>query len=134
MNTGTLTDTRRCKIVAYYNSVVDTDGRNAAGIAPIKEDLDAIAAAQSLDDLCRLSLLDDAETGLSVMFDWGFTPDPWDTSHYMLSLEAAAPLATVDVYDGSNPTAYDAYVRYLTTLLTLSGKVKTTQPTWQKII
>ena len=122
VNTGTLTNTRARKIVAYYNSVVDTDGRNAAGIAPIKEDLDAIAAAQSLDDLCRLSLLDDAETGLSLMFDWGFTPDPWDTSHYMLSLEAAAPLATVDVYDGSNPTAYDAYVRYLTTLLTLSGK------------
>lgn len=122
VNTGTLTDTRARKIVAYYNSVVDTDGRNAAGIAPIKEDLDAIAAAQSLDDLCRLSLLDDAETGLSLMFDWGFAPDPWDTSHYMLSLEAAAPLATVDVYDGSNPTAYDAYVRYLTTLLTLSGK------------
>lgn len=122
VNAGTLTDTRACKLEAYYSSVGDTDGRNAAGIAPIKEDLDAIAAAQSLDDLCRLSLLDDAETGLSVMFDWGFAPDPWDTSHYMLSLEAAAPLATVDVYDGSNPTAYDAYVRYLTTLLTLSGK------------
>lgn len=122
VNTGTLTDTRARKIVAYYNSVVDTDGRNAAGIAPIKEDLDAIAAAQSVEDLYNLSLLDDAETGLSLMFDWGFAPDPWDTSHYMLSLEAAAPLATVDVYDGSNPTAYDAYVRYLTTLLTLSGK------------
>lgn len=122
INAGTLTDTRACKLEAYYSSVGDTDGRNAAGIAPIKEDLDAIAAAQSLDDLCRLSLLDDAATGLSVMFDWGFTPDPWDTSHYMLSLEAATPLTTVDVYDGSNPTAYDAYVRYLTTLLTLSGK------------
>lgn len=122
VNAGTLTDTRARKLEAYDSSVMDADGRNAAGIAPIKEDLEAIAAAQSLDDLCRLSLLDDAETGLSVMFDWGFTPDPWDTSHYMLSLEAAAPLATVDVYDGSNPTAYDACVRYLTTLLTLSGK------------
>lgn len=122
VNAGTLTDTRACKLEAYYSSVGDTDGRNAAGIAPIKEDLDAIAAAQSFDDLCRLSLLDDTKTGLSLMFDWGFTPDPWDTSHYMLSLEAATPLTTVDVYDGSNPTAYDAYVRYLTTLLTLSGK------------
>lgn len=122
VNAGTLTDTRACKLEAYYSSVGDTDGRNAAGIAPIKEDLDAIAAAQSVEDLYNLSLLDDAATGLSLMFDWGFTPDPWDTSHYMLSLEAAAPLTTVDVYDGSNPTAYDAYVRYLTTLLTLSGK------------
>ena len=122
VNTGTLTDTRACKLKAYYSSVGDTDGRNAAGIAPIKEDLDAIAAAQSLDDLCRLSLLDDAATGLSLMFDVGYDVNLWDSAHYMLVLEAATPLTTVDVYDGSNPTAYDAYVRYLTTLLTLSGK------------
>ena len=122
VNAGTLTDTRACKLEAYYSSVGDTDGRNAAGIAPIKEDLDAIAAAQSLDDLCRLSLLDDAETGLSLMFDVGYDVNLWDSAHYMLVLEAATPLTTVDVYDGSNPTAYDAYVRYLTTLLTLSGK------------
>ena len=122
VNAGTLTDTRACKLEAYYSSVGDTDGRNAAGIAPIKEDLDAIAAAQSLDDLCRLSLLDDAATGLSLMFDVGYDVNLWDSAHYMLVLEAATPLTTVDVYDGSNPTAYDAYVRYLTTLLTLSGK------------
>ena len=122
VNAGTLTDTRACKLEAYYSSVGDTDGRNAAGIAPIKEDLDAIAAAQSLDELCRLSLLDDAATGLSLMFDVGYDVNLWDSAHYMLVLEAATPLTTVDVYDGSNPTAYDAYVRYLTTLLTLSGK------------
>ena len=122
VNAGTLTDTRACKLEAYYSSVGDTDGRNAAGIAPIKEDLDAIAAAQSLDDLCRLSLLDDAATGLSLMFDVGYDVNLWDSAHYMLVLEAATPLTTVDVYDGSNPTAYDACVRYLTTLLTLSGK------------
>lgn len=122
VNAGTLTDTRARKLEAYDSSVRDADGRNAAGIAPIKEDLEAIATAQSVEDLYNLSLLDDAETGLSLMFDWGFAPDPWDTSHYMLSLDATTPLATVDVYDGSNPTAYDAYVRYLTTLLTLSGK------------
>lgn len=122
VNAGTLTDTRACKLEAYYSSVGDTDGRNAVGIAPIKEDLDAIAAAQSLDDLCRLSLLDDAATGLSLMFDVGYDVNLWDSAHYMLVLEAATPLTTVDVYDGSNPTAYDACVRYLTTLLTLSGK------------
>ena len=122
VNAGTLTDTRACKLEAYYSSVGDTDGRNAAGIAPIKEDLDAIAAAQSLDDLCRLSLLDDAATGLSLMFDVGYDVNLWDSAHYMLVLEAATPLTTVDVYDGSNPTAYDACVHYLTTLLTLSGK------------
>ena len=56
------------------------------------------------------------------MFDVGYDVNLWDSAHYMLVLEAATPLTTVDVYDGSNPTAYDAYVRYLTTLLTLSGK------------
>lgn len=122
VNAGTLTDIRARKIVAYYNSVMDADGRNAAGIAPIAEDLDAIAAAQSVEDLYNLSLLDDTKTGLSLMFDMGYLPNRWDSAHYMLVLEAAVPLATVDVYDGSNLTAYDAYVRYLTTLLTLSGK------------
>lgn len=122
VNAGTLTDIRACKIVAYYNSVMDADGRNAAGIAPIKEELDAIAAAQSVEDLYDLSLLDDTKTGLSLMFDMGYLPNPWDSSHYMLYLDAVSPLATVDAYVGSNPAAYDAYVRYLTTLLTLSGK------------
>ena len=122
MDAGTLTNPKDYKIAAYYNSVMDTDGRNAAGIAPIKEDLEAIAAAQSVEDLYNLSLLDDTATGLSLMFDWGYNASPWDSAHYVLVLEAAVPLATVDVYDGSNPAAYDAYVRYLTTLLTLSGK------------
>lgn len=122
VNAGTLTDTRARKLEAYDSSVMDADGRNAAGIAPIKEDLEAIATAQSVEDLYNLSLLDDAETGLSLMFDWGFAPDPWDTSHYMLSLDATTPLAMSADYEGEDPTAYDAYVRYLKTLLTLSGK------------
>lgn len=122
VNAGTLTDTRARKLEAYDSSIRDAEGRNAAGIAPIKEDLEAIATAQSVEDLYNLSLLDDAETGLSLMFDWGFAPDPWDTSHYMLSLDATTPLAMSADYEGEDPTAYDAYVRYLTTLLTLSGK------------
>lgn len=122
VNAGTLTDIRARKLEAYDSSVMDAEGRNAAGIAPIAEDLDAIAAAQSVEDLYDLSLLDDTKTGLSLMFDWGYVPNPWDSSHYMLYLDAVSPLATVDAYVGSNPAAYDAYVRYLTTLLTLSGK------------
>ncbi len=119
---GTLTDTRARKIVAYYNSVVDTDGRNAAGIAPIKEDLDAIAAAQSAEELYGLSLLDDTNTGLSLFFEMDCMPDPWDSANYILCLDVMTPMLTSDVYAGGNPTAYDAYVCYLTTLLTLSGK------------
>lgn len=122
VNAGTLTDTRARKLEAYDSSIRDAEGRNAAGIAPIADDLDAIAVAQSVEDLYNLSLLDDTKTGLSLMFDMGYAPNLWDSAHYMLVLEAATPLTTVDVYDGSNPTAYDAYVRYLTTLLTLSGK------------
>lgn len=122
VNAGTLTDIRARKLEAYDSSVMDAEGRNAAGIAPIAEDLDAIAAAQSVEDLYDLSLLDDTKTGLSLMFDWGYVPNPWDSAHYMLYLDAVSPLATVDAYVGSNPAAYDAYVRYLTTLLTLSGK------------
>ena len=122
VNAGTLTDIRARKLEAYDSSVMDADGRNAAGIAPIADDLDAIAVAQSVEDLYNLSLLDDTKTGLSLMFDMVYAPNLWDSAHYMLVLEAAVPLATVDVYDGSNLTAYDAYVRYLTTLLTLSGK------------
>ena len=122
VNAGTLTDTRARKLEAYDSSIRDAEGRNAAGIAPIADDLDAIAVAQSVEDLYNLSLLDDTKTGLSLMFDMGYAPNLWDSAHYMLVLEAATPLTTVDVYDGSNPTAYDACVRYLTTLLTLSGK------------
>lgn len=122
VNAGTLTDTRARKLEAYDSSIRDAEGRNAAGIAPIADDLDAIATAQSVEDLYNLSLLDDTKTGLSLMFDWGFAPDPWDTSHYMLSLDATTPLAMSADYEGEDPTAYDAYVRYLTTLLTLSGK------------
>lgn len=119
---GTLTDPRARKISAYYSSVLDTEGRNAAGIAPIKEDLDAIAAAQSAEELYGLSLLDDTKTGLSLMFGMEYAADPWDTSHYVLVLNAAAPLAMRSDYEGADTTAYDAYVRYLTTLLILSGK------------
>lgn len=119
---GTLTDPRARKISAYYSSVLDTEGRNAAGIAPIKEDLDAIAAAQSAEELYGLSLLDDTNTGLSLFFEMDCMPDPWDSANYILWLDVMTPMLTSDVYAGGNPTAYDAYVCYLTTLLTLSGK------------
>lgn len=122
VNAGTRNDAKARKLGAYHSSVMDAEGRNAAGIAPIADDLEAIAAAQSLDDLCRLSLMDDAETGLSLMFGVKYATDPWDTSHYMLALYAATPLAMSADYAGADTTAYDAYVRYLTTLLTLSGK------------
>lgn len=122
VNAGTRTDAKARKLEAYDSSVMDVEGRNAAGVAPIAEDLSAIAAAQSLDELCRLSLLDDAETGLSLMFGMEYAANPWNTSHYVLVLNAAAPLAMRSDYEGADTTAYDAYVRYLTTLLTLSGK------------
>ena len=56
------------------------------------------------------------------MFGMEYAADPWDTSHYVLVLNAAAPLAMRSDYEGADTTAYDAYVRYLTTLLILSGK------------
>jgi predicted metalloendopeptidase len=42
------------KVADYYESYIDADAINAAGLAPAKADLDAIAGARTHDDVARL--------------------------------------------------------------------------------
>ena len=42
------------QVGAFYNAYMDTAARDAAGMTPLRPQLDAIAAVQSLDDLTRL--------------------------------------------------------------------------------
>jgi len=46
--------TTQRKIVEYYNSCMDIDAINAAGLEPFREDLGAIAALQSHEDVAAL--------------------------------------------------------------------------------
>lgn len=115
-------DSPEMRVYRYIESVQDLDMRNAVGFTPIADDLAAIGAAESLDELGALSLLDDAETGLSLLLDFEIDIDLNDPTAYIAYFNGITPTFDKTVYNGGDPVRYDAYVKYLTTIAALCGK------------
>lgn len=115
---------KEAKIKNLYENVVDWDARNRAGIEPIRPWLDAIDQADSLDALMDIHCAISKDAAVSILLGFGLTTDLKDSTKNILSFASLYPsLGVKDSYtDG--PTK-DAYLRYLTKLLTLGGETET---------
>lgn len=110
------------KIKVLYDNIMDMDARNAAGYEPIRDDLEAVGAAQSIADLNEISVLEDSRSAVSTLISFSPTIDPMDSSSYMSSFSVASPSLNKQVYDGEVEYQKAAYLKYITTLLTLCGE------------
>ena len=112
------------KIKILYDNITDMDARNAAGITPIENDLEAIDSIRSVSGLDDVVLLEGTASALSILANFSLTVDPQDSSSYMtVFLPASASLAK-EIYSGQSETQKNAYLKYITTLLTLCGEEK----------
>lgn len=109
------------KIKIIYNNIMDMDARNAAGYDPIKPDLAAIDAIDSLEDLQTTELMGGTELALGLLVDFEVGIDSLDSSVYSMNLAPASAPLSKQTYTGGNDTQKQAYLKYLTTILTLCG-------------
>lgn len=114
--------TKEQKISDYYNSILDMESRNKAGISPIKKYLDLIDSAKNVGDLISIqsTLSDEIETIPYMAF--ALTTDLKDSTKYMLSFITASPRLTNDLYSNAEGEQAESYLRYLKTLFVLGGE------------
>lgn len=109
------------KIKILYDNIMDMDARNAAGYDPIKPDLAAIDAIDNLEDLQTTELLGGTELALGLFVGFGVGIDSLDSNVYSMNLVPASAPLSKQTYTGGNDTQKQAYLKYITTLLTLCG-------------
>lgn len=113
--------TAEAKIKALYDCVMDTDGREKAGVAPIQKYLDAIENAATLNELVAADVTMQQELGLSTLLGFGLTADLADPSRKTTAFSLIGAGMGKDFYANGTDAQKEAYSTYLTTLLTLSG-------------
>jgi len=110
------------RIKDVYNTIIDMEGRNKAGVAPLQPYLDAIENAQDQTDLHEANLLMIEELG-----DYTYGPGVaisvsfLDSTQYALYAGASAPTFPKETYDDpENPMVQLLQYSY-EKLLTLAG-------------
>lgn len=110
------------KIKILYDSLMDMDSRNSDGIAPIRDDLKAIEAVESVSELDEVMVLEGTSSALSMLTGFALTIDAQDSSKYLTIFKPAAATQAKQVYDGEAESQKKAYLNYITTILTLCGQ------------
>lgn len=110
------------KIKILYENITNMEARNQAGYTPIKEDLENIAAANSLSELEELSILKGFGNALGIFVDFSLTIDNMDSTSYIPVLTYATASGLEQIYSGEAEAQKEAYLTYLETLLKLCGE------------
>lgn len=117
--------TAEAKIAALYHTVVDAEGREKAGVEPIRKYLDAIDGARTLTDLVEADIALREELGFVTLLSFGLTVDLMDSSRYAVRFGTFEPMLGKDFYAGEDPALTQAYLTFVTKLFTLCGEEET---------
>lgn len=118
---GAKTDGEK-KIVALYQNILNTEARNAEGIAPVQPYLDAIDKAQSLEELMAVHQRVYEDLGVNLLLNFGLTVDAKDSTAYILTMDGLSPALGQSGYAGATEGQKAAYLTYIKTLFTLVGR------------
>lgn len=107
------------KMADYYETIMDTEGRNQAGYAPIQPFLDAIDKARNVNDLLRAQSAVMEQTGCYQFMSFSLAPDYNDSSKYSLYFTTAQPEMEQSFYMGTDEHRKQLYLDYVTKRLSL---------------
>ena len=113
--------TPEAKIKALYDCVMDVDAREKAGVSPIQTYLDDMENAKTLQELITADCRMQKELGISTLLGFGLTPDFADSNRKIVAFSAFSASMTKDFYENGTQEQTQAYLEYLSKLLTLSG-------------
>ena len=112
------------KIRDLYDAYTDTAAIEKNGLTPVKNDLAAIAALKTLDDVARA--MGNPAVPVDGPFAVGITADPKEPTRYVAAVtQSGIGMPNRDYYLKDDPalaTTRDAYRKYLTQMLTLAGE------------
>ena len=117
--------TAEAKIAALYNTVIDTESREKAGVEPIQKYLDAIDNAKTLAGLMDADVDLREELGFVTLLSFGLTVDLMDSSRYAVRFSAFEPMLGKDFYAKEDPALTEAYLNFVTRIFVLSGEEET---------
>ncbi len=102
------------RIGALYETLLDMDARNEAGVEPIQDWIDAYEDAEDLDDLLEADLTYAEDTMFSNILSFSIDYNPEDANHYIIKLESGmyGPAKEIMIGDGMDQYR-DAYLVYL---------------------
>ena len=115
--------TKEYKIAAFYNAMLDKEGRNKAGITPIKKYLDMIETAEGIEDLTELNNTLYSEISVSPYFGFTITVDMKDSNKYMLYFATPSIILQKEFYLEESDKL-DTYLTYLTDTFKLAGETE----------
>ncbi len=108
------------RIKALYESVMDLEGREKAGNAPIQKYIDAFVSAKTVDELVEADMAMNDELRFSMLLGFGLTTDSKDSDRYMVSFSVPGTLMDKDVYLSESPQK-EPYDRFNRTYFSLAG-------------
>ena len=115
------TDTLEGKVAAFFNAYMDEAAIEAAGLTPVQPYLDQIKAIETREDLAKVF----AATGFASPIGGWVDVDSKQTDRYIFYVnQSGLGLPDRDYYfktDEKSSQIREAYVDYLTTLLTEAG-------------
>lgn len=110
------------RIAALYHNILDWDARNAAGLTPIQPYLDAVDAAQTLDDVMAVRHKIADELAGNFLIGFGLSGDAKDSTRYTVAFSTFSPSLTKEIYAEDGGSKKDAYLAYLQQLLEIAGQ------------
>lgn len=114
--------TKEQKIADLYNNILDTESRNQIGVEPIKPYLEMINGVQNISELINIqnTLMEKLYCAPFVAFS--LTVDFKDSTKYIPVFGVYNPNMTKDFYLSGTEAQKAAYIKYLKTVMELSGE------------
>lgn len=117
--------TNEYRIATLYKQAMDSTTRNSLGAKPIEEELRAIEALQSKEDLLAYAAKNDQMYGVGTFFGSYVSADEKNSTMNILNIsQMGLALGTKDYYTEQSPETQailDGYVAYLERVLNLAG-------------
>ncbi|MCX7773861.1 MAG: S-layer homology domain-containing protein, partial [Clostridia bacterium] len=121
-NKGTYAEgTKEQKMSDFYTTILDTDSRNKEGIQPIKKYMDLIESAKTCQELLKVMVQFENETGMNMLFTFGPSPDMKDSSKYCLYAGGLSTGLPSSYLLAGNAQIDSLYTGFMAQLLALSG-------------
>lgn len=109
------------KMADFYSTIVDVESRNKDGIEPIKQYLERIYEAKTIQELLDVMVQFENEIGLNALFSFSPSVDFVDSSRYSLYGSGLSTVLPQAYILNENPQIKALYENFIAQMLFLSG-------------
>ncbi len=105
--------TKEQKIADFYSTIMDVENRNKEGIEPIRQYLERLARANSIQELLDMAAQMENEAGLNPLFTFSPSVDLQDSNRYSLYASGLSTVLPVEYLLMDNPQIKELYLNFI---------------------